>query len=701
VKNAVSEHGSAGPRIRPLRGVGQPQSPGRRRPARIRAAGAVGMLALVTCFAALPAHRLTQAQQASVGERRTVRGVVLGPEGKPVAGARLYVGHDGRTGDVMSLIPDYGKHEKPRSGGTSGAGGRFELVAEEEEIIAAAADGFGPDWARAGDARNGELVLRLVKDDVPLTGRVLDAQGQPVAGATVHLILLSALPEEDLARFLKVCKTSPHNAVDVPTKRLHRLPVAGLPATVTADRDGRFRLTGLGRERLVRFIISGDGIASQGCWAFTREGVDVDRFPQPSSRPTRGPVGDYAYYIYGAKFEHQGVPTRVVEGTVREAGSGRPIAGAIVKAKAGWVTGVATDGEGRYRLTGLPAAGLFRLGAFPGKSGGDDLWIEKEAGGAAGPVTVDLEVTKGVRVQGRLLDQATGAPVRGAVKYQALGSDARSWTGGGRSPTYWSQPVSTDRDGRFSLVVAPGPGMLLAQADRAVREENFVPAARCLYHSAEATPPGERFHACEPINAPATGGPLTRDLELYRGRNLPGVVMDPEGKPLPSARVVGLTPWPGEMEALNGAEFSVRALDPRRPRLIAFVHRERRLAGYVVVRAGDQGPLRVTLQPWGTVTGRVVTDGTRTPADLELAFSQGDREDRSFTLSILHPSRPTISTDAEGRFRFEGLVPGLSVRLATVRGPGRLPVIDLQDGPAVRPGATTDLGDVPLAKPPG
>ncbi len=145
MENAISEHGSAGARIQPLRGVGQPQSPGRRRPAKLRAAGAVGMLALVTCLAALPTHPVAQGQLTSTGERRTVRGVVLGPEGKPVAGARLYVGSDDRAGDAMSFIPDYREHVKPRSGGTSGADGRFELVAEEEEIIAAAADGFGPD----------------------------------------------------------------------------------------------------------------------------------------------------------------------------------------------------------------------------------------------------------------------------------------------------------------------------------------------------------------------------------------------------------------------------------------------------------------------------------------------------------------------------------------------------------------------------
>ena len=54
--------------------------------------------------------------------------------------------------------------------------------------IAAAAPGLALAWVEAGSLLKGdEATLRLVRDDVPIRGRVVDPQGRPVAGATVRL----------------------------------------------------------------------------------------------------------------------------------------------------------------------------------------------------------------------------------------------------------------------------------------------------------------------------------------------------------------------------------------------------------------------------------------------------------------------------------------------------------------------------------
>jgi hypothetical protein len=53
--------------------------------------------------------------------------------------------------------------------------------------IAVAAPGLAPVWAEAGDmVKQGEMALRLVRDDVPVRGRVLDSQGRPVAEVIVR-----------------------------------------------------------------------------------------------------------------------------------------------------------------------------------------------------------------------------------------------------------------------------------------------------------------------------------------------------------------------------------------------------------------------------------------------------------------------------------------------------------------------------------
>src|SRR5262249_3192092 len=108
-----------------------------------------------------------------------VKGRVLGPDGRPVAGAKVYVSsyteQDRREPDVRA---------------TTGPDGRFRFSTRQSavdhgETVVAVADGYGPDWAELGTLKDGRLPeLRLVKDDVPLSGRVLDLEARPVRDAT-------------------------------------------------------------------------------------------------------------------------------------------------------------------------------------------------------------------------------------------------------------------------------------------------------------------------------------------------------------------------------------------------------------------------------------------------------------------------------------------------------------------------------------
>src|SRR5207248_2600320 len=60
----------------------------------------------------------------------------------------------------------------------------------DEVMVVAAADGYGlgfPVFERGKRFSQTELTVRLAKDDAPITGRILDLQGKPVAGATVRV----------------------------------------------------------------------------------------------------------------------------------------------------------------------------------------------------------------------------------------------------------------------------------------------------------------------------------------------------------------------------------------------------------------------------------------------------------------------------------------------------------------------------------
>ena len=63
-----------------------------------------------------------------------------------------------------------------------------------EAKIAAVAPGYGPAWVDARSLlKGGEATLQLVRDDVPIRGRVVDSQGRPVAGVTVRADRITAV----------------------------------------------------------------------------------------------------------------------------------------------------------------------------------------------------------------------------------------------------------------------------------------------------------------------------------------------------------------------------------------------------------------------------------------------------------------------------------------------------------------------------
>src|SRR5262249_14185014 len=138
-------------------------------------------------------------------------------------------------------------------------------------------------------------------------------------------------------------------------------------------------------------------------------------------------------------------------------------------------------------------------------------------------------------------------------------------------------------------------------------------------------------------------------------------------------------------------------VQPDEPRLIQFVHAEKKLAGSIVVRGDEKGPVTVKLEPAATLTGRFVsTDGKPLaespvyPVTMEPLANPGMRVKSSVTAG----SFPTgLSTDKDGRFRIEGLSPGLDYRLAIGRGMFVLRSdYEQRKGVTLNAGKTRDLG---------
>src|SRR5213078_3324277 len=93
-------------------------------------------------------------------------------------------------------------------------------------------------------------------------------------------------------------------------------PLPGQPAVLITGADGRFRLAGAGRERVVHFRVEGPGIASDSLEVMAR-----------SAEAVRGPHGRH---VHGASFDYVAFASRPVRGVVRDKETRKPLAGVSV-----------------------------------------------------------------------------------------------------------------------------------------------------------------------------------------------------------------------------------------------------------------------------------------------------------------------------------------------------------------------------------
>jgi protocatechuate 3,4-dioxygenase beta subunit len=605
---------------------------------------------------------------AEKGDRVEVTGHVLGPGGKPFAGARLYL----RSAKLKE--PAYPVRT------TSAADGRFAFTFPRSLLddsspysgwfdVIAVADGYGPDWEYRDKATpHADLTLRLVEDH-PIRGRVIDLNGKPVPGATLRLEYLEAYA--DTEAFLQTVRD--HKWPLVQNKGWGG-PFPGQQPTLTTDADGRFRLEGVGRDRVVRFQLRGPGIRYGPVCVLARE-LKAPVEPRPL------PYGPTIEPVHGATFEFVAAPARLVRGVVRDRKTGAPVAGAAIRA---WGTTDTTlsDREGRYELRGVgKSAGGYGVSFTPdGRRYFSRNVIFPDTPGL-GPVEGNVELVGGILVRGRVTNQATGQPIAGArVHYNPLlpnpfvrrfGPD-----GAGAVPC---SATETGPDGTYRLVVLPGPGALgiSASSPRAP----FMPAlvaARELKdffkdngnHGNEdllrvqagvnsMTAVGQaQYNEIVLLNPQETDTELTRDVALRPARPLRGQVVGPDGKPVTGVRAYKLAPGIFS-QPLADDTFTVQGLNPRRPHHLLFLDQGRKLGAFVTLRGEVREPLVVRLEPCGSAAGRLVDEDGRPAAGVVVRLDPEGIDE----------GPDPVETDAEGRFRFAGLVPGQTYQARLGPGP--------------------------------
>jgi RNA polymerase sigma factor (sigma-70 family) len=653
-------------------------------------------------------------KQADPAESVAYRGRVLDVEGHPIPGAALYV-------NPREFQHPY--HSPVRA--TSGPDGQFRFAVPKTEFdtfhwdapwrgtrVLAGADGYAVGLADYRDDGE-ELTLRLPRDDVPISGRIVDLQGRPVADVTVAVLEVECPAGGSLDGWLKAVEhpkdSQPPLYKFLPVSLSCRTDPPFIEAATTGA-DGRFRISSIGRERVATLAIEGPTIETVHVQVRTRPGATI-RVPTHLNRPDEG-----MRTIYGATFEHVAGPTRPIEGVVRDIDTRAPLAGIMVHGErelgsAGgpdwWYVKSITDAQGHYRLVGLPRdregivqavapldyprRGVFDRGNPPQGPRDEDLpylsaSIKVGDPVGTGSIKLDINLKRGVSVTGRVIEADTGKPVRARVEYYVFMDNPHqeaypAFRGSMRQNVHF-----VGRDGAFRFVAFPGPSVLVANAiggdyiqGAGIDALKHGPQDRHLPTYPVEVSPRQYNVVAEIEPAPGTVS-MSRDLAVVRGRSLTITVLDPDGKPVSGneVEILGNDMGYWEKDSLPST-YTIRNWRPGEKRTLRFHNLDRRLTGEIVLQGDGPQPRSITLQPWGVLTGRLVdTDGQ--PWGLE-----GELD--------LHPLGQYTKVDKDGRFRAEGLTPGKTYNILLRRTGSIFDGFGLE-AVTVGPGETKDLGDI-------
>ncbi|HTU90402.1 MAG TPA: carboxypeptidase-like regulatory domain-containing protein [Gemmataceae bacterium] len=659
-----------------------------------------------------------------------VKGRVLLPDGKPAANATILRRqvNDELTGIKDTILT------------TTGADGRFEVEHRNATILIASAPGFAPDWSER-EFRGGDLTLTLA-ERASVRGRLISLEGNPIAGARVKILAVNVPSGGNLNAVVDAFRLNPEWTWTAMPKTLSH-PIPGSSAETKTGADGRFEVDGFGKNRVLELRIEADGIVSDRMQVLLSDKFDPKSvLPRPRER-SYSMSANLRPTVYGPRFTHAVRPCQIITGVVADEATGKPIPGIKVAgtasslrmyyANAAWQDAVesVTDRDGRYRLIGLPKAKQRYLQVQPGEAPYLDRLIDvKDDVPTFTPVRVDIKLRKAVAVEGKLVDKATGKGVRGEASFLLLenAAVARFLVD---NPLYshehYVRPGGmhawSDAEGRFKLRVPPVPLVILARAGTMLDPESPYASLRVAeadrkYLRKPSTEEGmlkvgprhdkeEYFNThmlISPLrweNGYALVHPKKTDetvkvvISFDPGRTIRGKMVDPDGRPLAGVQAAGVYAA-GEHDptTFRTDAFTVYALDPNRPRTVYFRHAAKNLVAAITLRGDEKVAPVVKMQPGAAVVGRVLDAAGKPLAGMEVSIQLSESEpDGLIRQELLGGGRrPLTTTDADGRFRLEGLFPGLEFQVYAGH-PGHRSMAASFGSATLKSGEVRDLGE--------
>jgi uncharacterized GH25 family protein len=195
--------------------------------------------------------------------------------------------------------------------------------------------------------------------------------------------------------------------------------------------------------------------------------------------------------------------------------------------------------------------------------------------------------------------------------------------------------------------------------------------------------PGQ-FDTVVGIEPDANADSVACDPQLDPGKPVKGTVLDPDGKPLAGVSIRGPFWTEIHMRDLPSATFTISAVNPDKAEAYFFEHHKKHLAAAVLLKGDEPEGFTVKLKPTATVTGRVVTDDGEPVRNADIA---GRLQEGQLSMPQGWNGFFWSRTDADGRFKIEGLLGG--VKLGAQHRGGNL-FSDL----TLAPGEVRDLGEI-------
>jgi RNA polymerase sigma factor (sigma-70 family) len=625
--------------------------------------------------------------------RMFVTGVVLDPTGKPVA--RVPVDIIGQPRAPRVATREQVDARVLIGSGETDADGRFRLDAARttadgfyEVFALAAAAGFGLGWVPLNaDAKEPAAEIRLRPEQV-IRGKLIDVQGQPAAGVELQVWKVG-----------RPTNTGTFDGVSMAGNP----PPDGLrdwPSNVVTDDQGRFELTGIGRDVTVGFHVRDRRFASAG---FDVRTDDRDG-PKTVMEALR--------------------PAVIVEGRVLAADTGLPIPQALVEVgltRGGAEARHRTDNQGRFTAN-VQLASNYRIKAI---SSEDQPYLSArlEFAWTKGAVKkeIDVKVPRGVVIHGKVVEGGAGRALpEASVQYIPMGDRGNGAMASGSDTT-----VVSKKDGSYQITVRPGKGHLFVFGPTSDYILESI-GGRTIY---DGQPGGARHyaHGIIPFEVKAGDQPHEITAALRPGKTIKGCVVGPNDETVEHAMIISMLKishshlvWRGDftLDVRDGL-FELHGVDPEKPTRVSFLHADHQWGATVEISANQAGEeVMVRLQPCGLAKARFVGPDGKPVAKVfpwfEILGTQGppewDRRKESQSMLAADAAyMPNVDrihywksplTDFEGRITLPALIPGAWYRISdysTVN--DRDKGVQMRKDFTVGPGETLDLGDILIEKP--